>query len=190
MRRGHECGRCLPGAWDRAGLPAAEEFVRSYLAHDPGHGHRLYILVKGWENRDDLEALVTLSAMAGAHLVELPDDGFDWGAYQRFAAEASEQWTCFLNSHSRIEVNGWLGILLRHARSLGVGAAGCTGSWGTLAPIGAILLVLAVNECRFNGVARGIGLLARSTLAYLPTGSCCGAVSPDFQIPICAPMHL
>ena len=117
------------------GLPAARAFLDSYHRHAAGLPHDLIIIAKGWESVPGRDGLDDLAVAAGAAIVDLPDDGFDWGAYIRLAPRLDHEWVCFLNTHSRILADGWLAMLRRAAEQPGVGAAGATGSWGTMAPI-------------------------------------------------------
>lgn len=115
-----------------AGLPAAKAFFEAYKRFPPGYAHRLVIVVKGWESVPGLSVVMRQARSLGAELVMLPDDGFDWGAYMRVAPSLSDSLFCFLNTHSRPMVSGWLASLIRHVFQKGVGAVGSTGSWGTL----------------------------------------------------------
>jgi hypothetical protein len=117
-----------------AGLPAVEAFLESYQAHPAGAPHRLVLLVKGWDGVPGRDRLDGMAEAAGAELLELPDDGFDWGAYFRLAEVAKTEFVLLLNSHSRIQHDNWLGLMLAVKRQQGVGLVGCTGSWGTIGP--------------------------------------------------------
>lgn len=113
-----------------AGLPALRCFLDSHAAHPPGTPHRLHLLAKGW----DAAGRATLgdwAAAAGARVTDLPDDGFDWGAYARFAAQAEETQCLFLNSHSEVLQAGWAAKLREALAGRRVGAAGCSGSWAS-----------------------------------------------------------
>lgn len=123
-----------------AGLPAARAFFDSYRAHPAGRPHALIVIAKGWEAVPGRDQLQALAESAGARVVNLPDDGFDWGAYMRIAPQLSHDWVCFLNSHSQIMAGGWLDKLRSAAEQPGVGAAGATGSWGTLAPVASFIV--------------------------------------------------
>jgi hypothetical protein len=114
------------------GLPAVEAFFESYKAHPAGAPHRLVLLVKGWEGVPGRDRLNGMAEAVGAELLELPDDGFDWGAYFRLAEVAETEFVLLLNSHSRIQRDNWLGLMLAVMRQPGVGLVGCTGSWGTI----------------------------------------------------------
>lgn len=118
------------------GLPAAEAFFRAHDDSPPGCTHALTVVAKGWSATPGLQELRQLAAAHGAQTVELPDDGYDWGAYMRVAPLLKREWACFLNTHSRPGVAGWLGLLRTSAgdASLSAGAIGASGSWETVLP--------------------------------------------------------
>ena len=119
------------------GLDSAKAFFNAYRKFPAGCIHDLIVIVKGWSGVDGLDELRQLAQKYDARLVDLPDDGFDWGAYMRLAPLLSHDWLCFLNTQSRPRVEGWLNLLMIAANKpdLNIGAIGATGSWGTLAPI-------------------------------------------------------
>ena len=113
------------------GLAAARNFFHAYQAHSPGCAHELIVIAKGWsiiKGREDLAQLVDAN---GGRIVEMPDDGFDWGAYMRVAPLLTHEWVSFLNTHSRPRVEGWLNTLKTAAEKsgAGVGSVGATASW-------------------------------------------------------------
>lgn len=117
------------------GIGAAEAFFASYRTHPAGVHHRLVVLAKGWEGVPGRARLDDLARKHDAAIIDLPDDGFDWGAYMRATPRLDEDWACFLNTHSRILTDGWLAKLCSAVEQPRIGAAGATGSWGTLAPV-------------------------------------------------------
>jgi hypothetical protein len=115
-----------------AGLVSAERFFDGYKKNPPECSHSLYVVAKGWDNIPGLPEVKIIASGLGACTVDLPDDGYDWGAYMRIAADLSSKWLCLLNSHSYPLASGWLGKL--HVCAIGepkFGACGATGSWGT-----------------------------------------------------------
>jgi len=115
-----------------AGLASAKRFFDGYKEKPPGCENRLCLVTKGWDGVPGLSDVKTLASELGACIVDLPDDGYDWGAYMRIAPNLSGEWLCLLNSHSCPLVPGWLSMLqsiaIEHPM---VGACGATGSWGT-----------------------------------------------------------
>ncbi len=130
------------------GLASATAFLTSYAAHPAGAPHDLIVIAKGWtgdgmDGADGHAALVEKVQAAGGTVVDLPDDGFDWGAYMRIGAQIEHEWICCLNTHSRIQATDWLAKLQRAADQPGIGAAGATASYGTILPtFGFILPVI------------------------------------------------
>jgi len=114
------------------GLEPFREFLDSYRRHDPGRKHRLVLLFKGFP--DSLAAESHRRLAAGLEFEELfvPDDGFDLSAYRRSADALSGGRYCFLNSHSRIQADGWLAHLDGAVTRDGVGIAGASGSWASI----------------------------------------------------------
>jgi hypothetical protein len=117
------------------GLTTSELFFESYMRFPPEYPHELVVIVKGWDNQVEEDNLVKLARESGAaQIMKVPDDGYDWGAYMRVAPELTQDWLCFLNTHTRLMVTGWLSFLM-HATHPSVGAVSATGSWESLAPI-------------------------------------------------------
>ena len=119
------------------GLESCNSFFEAYSSFPAECAHDLIIIFKGWENIDGLNELKLTSKRLGAKLIELQDNGYDWGAYMRVAPLLEHEWVCFLNTHSRPLVTGWLNLLLLAAESShkNIGAVGATGSWQSLSPI-------------------------------------------------------
>ncbi|NMM20415.1 MAG: hypothetical protein HHJ15_10765 [Rhodoferax sp.] len=119
------------------GLPAAKAFFKAYHVYPPRCPHELIVITKGWSGIAGRNELEQLAQANSARLVDLPDDGFDWGAYMRLAPLLTHTWVCFLNTHSRPCVDGWLNLLKVSAEAPGmnIGAVGATASWQTLAPV-------------------------------------------------------
>lgn len=148
------------------GLAAVDSFLASYLAHPAGRAHKLYLLAKGWQDPAQLEELERRAREVDAALISLPDDGYDWGAYFRAAEQVPEEWLCFLNTHSRIELDGWLKLLDAAAGQPGVGAVGCTASWGTILPSLRFIWPIALDVYHNKGLAKGMYALAASLLVF------------------------
>lgn len=119
------------------GLSSAKAFFDAYRIFSAGCSHELIVITKGWSDIAEYDELLKLAKVHTARIIEMPDDGFDWGAYMRLAPQVPYDWLCFLNTHSRPRVSGWLNFLYSAATSKGenVGAVGATASWETLAPI-------------------------------------------------------
>ncbi len=112
------------------GLASAEAFFEAYRAHPPGCPHELIVIAKGWAGIEGRDTLERMAKEPAARIIDLPDDGYDWGAYMRLAPHLSHEWICFLNTHSRPLIAGWLSFMKRFAQALGVGAAAATALLG------------------------------------------------------------
>lgn len=123
-----------PMAAEDFGRASADAFFGAYRAHPAGRPHELIVACKGWRSEADLDHVRRLAAGAGGKILELPDEGFDWGTYFRVAGSVGHEWICCLNTHSRPRAEGWLDSLVNAADAPGVGAAAATGSWGSIAP--------------------------------------------------------
>jgi len=153
-----------------AGLPAVQAFLQSYRAHPAGAPHRLVVLMKGWDGIPGQDEARALAAEAGAEILDLPDDGFDWGAYFRLADVVETEFLFFLNSHSRILRDDWLALLLAQARKPGVGLVGCTGSWASLAPTLGLYWMPVLDRLRHDRrwwLWIAIGLLGSPRIAVM-----------------------
>ena len=151
-----------------AGLLAVEAFLDSYNKWPAGLEHDLIVLRKGWKGVPGAEDLGPLVARHGGTLIDLPDDGFDWGAYMRVGRLIDHEWILFLNSHSRVLCENWLKYLHEAAAGTGVGVAGATGSWGTIRPV-LRFIIPTVKKITFSrGLLRG----AYSAVFWIPKALC------------------
>jgi hypothetical protein len=113
-------------AWTPYGVEAAEHFLASYRAHDPGAGHRLLLLLAG----PDGDRGPWRRAFAGLAHEELEVGlGMDLDHYRAVAEQVPAERYCFLNTSTTILAGGWLGHLEQALVAPGVGMVGATGSW-------------------------------------------------------------
>ena len=114
------------------GVAAHERFARSYARIPAGMPHELIVIFKGFEREHDLEAArLTFTDMP--HIaVELPDVGFDIGAYAETGRRVGHEYLVFLNTHSEIVAPGWLAHLHRHATRQAIGVVGAMGSYESI----------------------------------------------------------
>ena len=144
------------------GLNAVTAFLASYASHPAGAAHRLVLAAKGWDDVPGRAELDPLAAASGGSVLDLPDDGFDLGAYFRVAERAETEFVYLLNTHSRVLRDDWLALPLALASRAGVGAVGATGSWGTLGA--SWRLQMAICRTRL-GDGRVMRALARAVTA-------------------------
>jgi hypothetical protein len=113
------------------GIEPFQRFLDCYRRHPAGIEHELAILLKGFPDPQASEPYRRLAGEACAHWLEVPDDGFDLGAYRRAALALGHRRIAFLNSFSVIRADRWLEMLGSLADAPGVGAVGASGSWGS-----------------------------------------------------------
>lgn len=114
------------------GLAPLRRFVASHAGHHAGAEHELVVIYKGYEQASTLEAARAVFA-SHPHLgIEIPDAGFDIGAYLAAAARLKHEYLCFVNTFTEVAADGWLGYLYRNAASPDVGIAGATASYESL----------------------------------------------------------
>jgi len=162
------------------GVESARNFFASYHAHPAGMPHELVVLLKGWDGVAGRDEVLAMAKNLCASVIELPDDGYDWGAYMRAAAQLPHDWLCFLNTHSRILAPGWLQNLRQAAEQPGVGAAGATGSFGSVLPNLSLLGVRFQDVRERRGLATAGAAVLRGLAGY-PNGT--ARMLPDFRPP-------
>jgi hypothetical protein len=142
------------------GVSAARAFFDSYRDYRAGCDHELVILMKGWDGIEGRDEAMAMARRESAAVIDLPDDGYDWGAYIRAAGKLPHDWFCFLNTYSRILAPDWLAKLRRSAEMPGVAAAGASGSFGTALPS------LGLVTARFQDVRqrRGVALATAAAI--------------------------
>lgn len=147
------------------GLTAAESFFRAYQTYPPGCPHELIVILKGWEGNADRTALQKLAENHNARIVQLPDDGYDWGAYLRVALILRHTWVCFLNTHSRPRVARWLSMLMEKIADPRekVGAVAATGSWQSAIPK---LFMRPINDGSYAWFANWIKLPGKALMLW------------------------
>lgn len=129
----------------RVGEPVGSlrRFIDSYTAHSAGAEHRLVLLFKGFEaDRAALAPYRSAAEDVDHDELQVSDHGFDLTAYRAGAESLRSGCYCFLNSHSEILMDGWLGLLRDALEKDGVGVAGATGSWASQASLARLLLRL------------------------------------------------
>jgi hypothetical protein len=115
-----------------AGFESAKRFFDGYKNNPPGVLSNLYIVTKGWSKKEESDRLKIFAREFSGSLIDLPDDGYDWGAYMRVIPQLNSEWICLLNTHSCPISAGWLNKLYECAKGDStIGACGATGSWGT-----------------------------------------------------------
>jgi len=114
------------------GLGPVRRFAESFRAYPPGGTHDLVVIYKGYNQQADLNHASDAFSGIEHRAIELPDVGFDMGAYFECAKRISNRYLVFLNTHCEIAAGGWLAVLSRYGLDEGVGIAGATGSYESL----------------------------------------------------------
>jgi hypothetical protein len=114
------------------GLDPLRRFRDSYAAHPAGIDHNLVVIYKGFRQAGALDAARAVFAPLRHAGIELPDAGYDIGAYLGAARRLADDYVCFVNTFTEVAAAGWLGHLHRQAVSPEVGIAGATGSYESL----------------------------------------------------------
>lgn len=112
-------------------LSAFESFLDSYERHPAGCDHQLVLLFKGFGAPADAAPYLRRAEPHDPTAVYLDDVGFDLSAYRTAASRLGQGVLAFVNSHSRVLVDGWLDKLARPVRDGSAGLAGATGSWAS-----------------------------------------------------------
>ena len=108
-------------------------FLDSYRRYAAGVAHELVLILKGFTSKEDAERFAVPAADLSPHLVMVADDGYDLGSYFEVARRLPHDRLCFLNSFSRLMADDWLQLLAGALDEPGVGLAGASGSWASVA---------------------------------------------------------
>ena len=114
------------------GVDAHKRFARSYLNWDPGVDHDLVVVQKGDTKDRDAQSFQAAFEGIERRTIDVPDEGFDMGAYAATANRLSNRYVVFLNTHSEIAAPNWVANLLRFARRDDVGIAAAMGSYESI----------------------------------------------------------
>jgi hypothetical protein len=113
------------------GIDPFARFIDSYRRHPAGAPHELVLLLKGFESEGQGDPYRELVADLAPLELQVPDDGFDLGAYRRAALELPHRDIAFLNSFSVILAEGWLGLMLAAYERPRAVAVAASASWGS-----------------------------------------------------------
>jgi hypothetical protein len=111
---------------------SCNRFLDSYIRHDSGVNHSLYVIFKGFSNCDDLEKAKKLFNRVQYKPIFLEDNSFDIGAYIEWANIIEEDSLCVLNTASQILAHFWLAKLAVNLMRHEVGLVGATASYESL----------------------------------------------------------
>ena len=113
------------------GLGSFHAFARALRAHPPGIACELVLAMKGFTTRAQAAPYLEEAADLAPKDLFFLDRGLDLGVYLALAARLRRDRYCFVNSHSRPLVDGWLAKLDAALARPGVGQVGASGSWAS-----------------------------------------------------------
>lgn len=112
------------------GINVVESFLTSYKSHSAGIDHNFIIIAKNWQDELEYKQLCNLAKENNAKLINLPDDGFDFGSYFRAAKILENEYIFFLGSNTEIVSDKWLLHTYKaFENDKAVQLAGPMGSW-------------------------------------------------------------
>jgi SAM-dependent methyltransferase len=106
------------------------KFIESYLQHPAGYSHKLFFIKKGYQEfEDEWQKLIAPLSHIDFDVMEVPDRNYCMGYYRELLEQYPNNYFLFLTAHSKILVDNWLDLYMRHAninRILGATAAYCS----------------------------------------------------------------
>ncbi len=114
------------------GLRWFRAFAEALRAHPPGVDCELVLAMKGFTSRAQAAPYLEEVAELAPEALFFPDRGFEMGVYLPLAARLRRDRYCFVNSHGRPLVDGWLAKLDAALARPEVGQVGATGSWASM----------------------------------------------------------
>jgi len=113
------------------GISAVLHFFESYQKNEAGYNHNLIVAAKAWETKpQEYEELKEICKSNNAQLVDLPDDGFDFGAYWRIMQSSKGDYIFGMASSASLQVDNWLKKIVDVAKeNEQYKLIGCHGSW-------------------------------------------------------------
>jgi hypothetical protein len=118
--------------WGPLGPDYLQRFIDSYLEHPAGVAHDLVLAYNGIENAQQEAQLDRVVADVPHRKITLPEPVQDLPAYQEAAQQHPSQYYLFANSYCHVLVDGWLELLLKHARREDVGMVAPSGSYESM----------------------------------------------------------
>jgi len=90
-------------------IKTVKNFFESYKKYSAGYEHNLIIAAKAWEDKpDEYNELENVAKEVNAKIINLPDDGFDFGAYYRVAKISKSNFIFSISTSSEIQCDNWL----------------------------------------------------------------------------------
>jgi len=105
------------------------EFAEALRSHPPCAEYELVFAMKGFSSPAEARPYLEEVSDLAPRTLFFSDTGFDLGVYFATAARLRRDRYCFVNSHSRPLVDGWLDKLNAALDRPGVGQVGAMGAW-------------------------------------------------------------
>ncbi|PWU12446.1 MAG: hypothetical protein C5B49_16380 [Bdellovibrio sp.] len=115
------------------GLEPVRRFIEGYSERPAGMAHDFLVIFKGFESDEDRAETLSLFARFSPQSINVSDRGFDLSVYFDLIRIRPYPYYCFVNTFSRPLVDGWLRSLFQATVSPGVGVAGVSASWESMA---------------------------------------------------------
>lgn len=94
-------------------ISTVEKFLDTYNNRPAGMEHNLFVIAKNWTDKALYEDLSELIKRNNTQIIDLPDDGLDFGAYIRAARLLKNEYVLFLGSSMEILSDNWLAKLYK-----------------------------------------------------------------------------
>lgn len=112
-------------------LNIVERFLDSYKKKPAGIEHSLTIIAKNCANKNTYNNLCLLAQKNKAKVVDLPDDGWDFGSYFRISKMIKDEYIFFCGGYVQILADNWLkNFYNAFLNNNTIQLAGAMGSWG------------------------------------------------------------
>lgn len=112
------------------GLDTVKNFLDSYKRYSAGMKVDLKFIAKNWTEKTVYEELLKMAKEVNAEVIDLPDDGWDLGAYFRAAEIIKTDYLFFFGSSSEILADNWLLYFYNAFKNdKKIKMAGAMGSW-------------------------------------------------------------
>lgn len=112
-------------------INVVEKFFDSYREKKAGIQHSLTIIVKNCTVQNSLKKIQHIASEFNAKIIELPDDGWDFGAYFRAAKIIDSELCFFCGGYVQILTDNWLSKFYNaFKQDNSVKLVGAMGSWG------------------------------------------------------------
>lgn len=110
-------------------LDTVKKFLQSYSNFKVGMEHSLKFIAKNWSEGLEYDEFKNLANEISAEIIELPDDGWDIGAYFRVVDYLDSDYVLFLGSSTEILTDNWLKKMCTPLLCGEIGLTGAMGSW-------------------------------------------------------------